>query len=34
MEIALSNKEFRKASELLWGVITQSIKALASLSGI
>lgn len=32
-EIAYSNKEFRKASELLWGVITQSIKALASLSG-
>lgn len=26
--------EFRKASELLWGAITQSIKSLASLSNI
>jgi len=28
---AYSKREYRKASELLWGVITQSIKALASL---
>ena len=31
---ALSKEEFRKASELLWGAITQAIKALASLSNI
>ena len=31
---ALKRKEFRKASELLWGAVTQSIKALASLSSI
>ncbi len=31
-EEAASKNEFRKASELLWGAITQSIKALASLS--
>lgn len=30
----IQKKEFRKASELLWGVITQSIKGLASLSGL
>ncbi|MCD6208338.1 MAG: hypothetical protein J7J06_10220 [Methanosarcinales archaeon] len=28
-----SKNEFRKSSELLWGAVTQSIKALASLSG-
>ena len=26
--------EFRKSSELLWGAVTQSIKALASVSNI
>lgn len=34
MKEALSKKEYQKASELLWGSVTQSIKALASLSGI
>lgn len=29
-----SKNEFRKSSELLWGAVTQSIKALASLSNI
>jgi hypothetical protein len=29
----IQKKEFRKASELLWGAATQSIKALATLSG-
>ena len=33
-EEAIKKGEFRKGSELLWGAITQSIKALASLSGI
>ena len=32
MKKTLAKKEHRKASELLWGTITQSIKALASLS--
>ncbi|MBI4721472.1 MAG: hypothetical protein HY769_00445 [Candidatus Stahlbacteria bacterium] len=30
----IKKKEWRKASELLWGTITQSIKALASIHGI
>ena len=34
MRETLGKKEYQKASELLWGAITQSIKALASLSGI
>ena len=34
MKEALHKKEYRKASELLWGAVTQSIKALASLSEI
>ncbi len=34
MKEVLAKKEHRKASELLWGAITQSIKALASLVGI
>jgi len=34
MKKVLAKKEHRKASELLWGTITQSIKALASLAGI
>ena len=34
MEKLIQEEEFRKASELLWGAITQAIKALASLSGI
>lgn len=33
-EEAIAKKEFRKASELLWGAITQAVKALASLSNI
>lgn len=32
--IAISKKEWRKASELLWGAITQSIKAVGSCKGI
>ena len=31
MEESLAKGEYRKASELLWGAITQAIKALASL---
>ncbi len=31
---SISKKEFRKASELLWGAITQTLKALAALRGI
>ena len=31
MEITLGKGEYRKSSKLLWGAITQSIKALASL---
>jgi len=34
MEEFFGRGEYRKASELLWGAITQAIKALASLSGI
>lgn len=34
MEKTVNKGEYRKASELLWGAVTQSIKALASLSGI
>ena len=34
MKDVLAKKEHRKASELLWGAITQSIKALASLAEI
>ena len=34
MEQTVNKEEYRKASELLWGAVTQSIKALASLSGI
>ncbi len=34
MESSLKKKNYRKASELLWGAITQAIKALASLSNI
>ena len=34
MEKTLRKGEHRKASELLWGAITQSIKALALLSSI
>ena len=30
----IQNKQYRKASEFLWGAITQSIKSLGSLSGI
>ncbi len=30
----IKNEEWRKASELLWGAVTQSIKALASTSNI
>ncbi|MBI4181910.1 MAG: hypothetical protein HY520_03010 [Candidatus Aenigmarchaeota archaeon] len=29
----IQKKEFRKASELLWGVVTQEIKAIAILKG-
>ncbi len=31
-EELIKKKEWRKASELLWGAVTQSIKALASIS--
>ena len=33
-EEAIRRREYRKASELLWGAITQQLKALAALSNI
>src|SRR2546425_2279145 len=33
-EELIGKKEFRKASEMLWGAVTQTIKALAALRGV
>jgi len=31
---AIQNGEFRKASELIWGAVTQQLKALAATAGV